>query len=314
MRKKVYISESIYARAVEMLREHFDVIEGHDINNIAEEAQGCSGILVRVAKITGEIMDAIPTLEVVAKHGVGVDNIDVAAATQRGILVVNAPHANSNAVAEHTLALILASCKKLVYLDKKTRDGNFAERNNHVLTELRGKTVGLVGLGRIARLLAEKLGVFGVRIIGSDPFVSDEVAAGCGIERVDIERVFAEADIISLHTPLNKDTEKMVNEKLIDKMKPSAIIVNASRGPIVDEMALFRALRAGRIAGAALDVFDPEPPVCDNPLFSLDNVIVSPHNAALTDVALEAMAMDSATGIADYLMGRKPAFPVNKIM
>ncbi len=312
MKQKVYVSEPIHPAAIAMLKEQFEVVQGSNINNIAEEAQGCSGILIRVAKITKEIMDAVPTLKVVAKHGIGVDNIDVAAATERGILVVNAPFSNINAVAEHTVTLMLAASKHLVMLDQTTRDGKFAKRNQYVLTELKGKTIGLVGLGKIAKLVAKKLSAWDVELIGSDPFVSTEQAAEAGIKLVSFEEVLERADFVSLHTPLTAETHKMMSTEQLAKMKPSAVLINASRGPVVDEAALVQALKDGSIAGAALDVFDPEPPSVDNPLFALDNVIVSPHNAALTDMALVAMAMDSATGIVDYLTGKTPACPVNR--
>lgn len=312
MKKKVYVSEPIHPSAIAMLEEQFEVVQGHDISNIAEEAQGCSGILIRVAKITKEIMDAVPTLKVIAKHGIGVDNIDVEAATERGILVVNAPLSNINAVAEHTVALMLAVSKHLVLLDKATRENGFAQRSQYVLTELKGKTVGLVGLGKIARLVAKKLSAWDVELIGSDPFVSAEEAAACGIKLMSFEEVLERADFVSLHTPLTEETRKMMGAKQFARMKNSAVLINASRGPVVDEAALVQALKDGSIAGAALDVFDPEPPCADDPLFALDNVIVSPHNAALTDMALVAMAMDSATGIVDYLNGKVPAYPVNR--
>lgn len=311
-KQRIYISEPIHPAASALLAERFEVIQGRDLSRLAEEAQGCAGILVRVAEITAEIMDAIPTLRVVAKHGVGVDNIDVAAATARGILVVNAPTANSNAVAEHTVTLILAACKRLTILDQAVRRGAFSMRNQYTLTELRGKTVGLVGLGRIARLVARKLSGFEVELIGSDPFVSKEAAAEAGVELVTTEDLFKRADVVSLHAPLTAKTHKMVDSRLLGLMKPSALLVNASRGPIVDEEALILALREGRLGGAALDVFDPEPPREDNPLFGMDNVVVSPHNAALTDQALVAMAMDSARGILDLLTGGVPAYPVNR--
>ncbi len=311
MRQKVYICEPIHPAATDMLKEHFEVIQGRNVNKLAEEAQGCAAILVRVAQVTAEIMDAVPTLRVIAKHGVGVDNIDVAAATERGILVVNAPLSNINAVAEHTVTLMLAASKRLVPLDIATRKGAFAKRNRYVLTELRGKTVGLVGLGKIARLVAKKLSAFDVKLIGSDPFVTKEAAAGFGVELLPMEKVLGQADIVSLHTPLTEETRKLINAERLALMKPTTILINASRGPVVDEQALFRALTDGKLAGAALDVFDPEPPVKENPLFALDNVVVSPHNAALTDVALLAMAMDSAGGIRDHLLGEAPAYPVN---
>ena len=250
-KQRVYISEPIHPAASALLAERFEVVQGRDRSRLAEEAQGCAGILVRVAEITAEIMDAVPTLRVVAKHGVGVDNIDVAAATSRGILVVNAPTANSNAVAEHTVTLILAACKRLTVLDQAVRQGAFSKRNQYTLTELRGKTVGLVGLGRIARLVARKLSGFDVELIGSDPFVSREAAAEAGVELVTAEDLFRRADVVSLHAPLTAETHKMVGPRLLGLMKPSALLVNASRGPIVDEEALIQALRDGRLGGAA---------------------------------------------------------------
>lgn len=312
MKKKVYVSEPIHPSAIAMLEEHFEVIPGRDINNIAEEAQGCSGILIRVAKITKEVIAAVPSLQVIAKHGIGVDNIDVEFATEQGVLVVNAPFSNINAVAEHTVALILAASKNLVFLDRATRESGFAKRSQYVLTELNGKTLGLVGLGKIAKLVAKKLSAWDMELIGCDPFVSAEQAAEAGVKLMSFEEVLEKADFVSLHTPLTPETQKMMSTEQFAKMKPSAVLINASRGPVVDEDALVKALKDGTIAGAALDVFDPEPPTADNPLFALDNVIVSPHNAALTDMALVAMAVDSAAGIVDYLTGKTPAYPVNK--
>lgn len=310
---KVYLSEKIHENAVALLGEHFEVVQGTSTaeDEIIRQAQGCSAILVRSASITAKIMNAIPTLRVVSKHGIGVDNIDVDAATKKEILVVNAPLSNINAVAEHTVTLLLSLSKHLVRMDRITRDGQFSRRNAFPTVELSGCTVGLLGLGKIARLVAKKLSGFGMNLIGSDPFVTQEDVAELGITVVTNEELYARSDFLCVHAPLIPSTRHMLGADEFRAMKPTAFVINAARGPVIDEPALIEALRAGEIAGAGLDVFEAEPPEPDNPLFTMDNVIVSPHNAALSDGALLAMAMDSATGIVEYLTKQPVSYPVN---
>lgn len=311
MKQKVYVSEPIHPDAISLLQRNFEVIQGRDLRNLAEEAQGCSGILIRSAKITAEIMDAVPSLKVIAKHGMGVDNIDMEHATQKGILVVNAPFSNLNAVAEHIVMLLLSLSKRVVRMDKLTRCGGFAERNTYKTIELKGSTVGIIGLGKISRMVVKKLSGFELHIIASDPFVRQEDVGDLPVTMVAAEEVYARSDFVIVHTSLFPSTYHLVGAEQFRLMKPSAFIINAARGPVIDEAAMIEALRAGEIAGAGLDVFDQEPPAPDNPLFSMENVILSPHNAALSDGALWAMAMDSASGIVDYLEGRMPKYPCN---
>lgn len=310
---KVYLTEKIHDKAVAFLKEHAEVVQGEqtDAEYIKEHAQGCDAILIRSAVISAEIMDAVPALKAVAKHGIGVDNIDIPAATERNILVLNAPFSNLNAVAEHALMLIISVAKNTVSMDRETRKGNFKARSSKTNLELKGKTLGLLGFGKIARMLAEKAAGLGMNIIAADPYGDPEIAKQLNVKLVSNEELQKESDFISVHVPLIPSTAKMVNKEFLSNMKPTAYLINSSRGPVVDEEALIWALRNKKIAGAGLDVFDPEPPKADNPLFEMDEVIVSPHNAALTDEALLAMAMDSSTGIVDYLEGRKPEFPVN---
>ncbi|MBR3545822.1 MAG: hydroxyacid dehydrogenase [Oscillospiraceae bacterium] len=308
---KIYISETIDRRAVAMLEESFEVVQGTDIRDMARQAQGCSAMLVRVAKVTAEVMDAVPTLRVIAKHGMGVDNIDVEHATKKGILVVNAPLSNLNAVAEHIVMLTLALSKQTVLLDKVTRGGGFSRRTAYTNRELRGATFGIIGFGKISRLVAEKLSGFGMEIIASDPFVTQEDVEGMGVAMVPAAEVYGRSDYVLVHTSLTKATYHLIGAAEFAAMKKKPYFINAARGSVVDETALIEALRSGQIAGAGLDVFEQEPPADDNPLFTMDNVVLSPHNAALTGEALLAMAMDSAAGIADYLSGRRPAYPVN---
>ena len=312
--EKIFLTEHIHDDAVAYLKEHFEVVQGTstEASEIIRQAQGCAGILIRSAKITAEIMDAIPTLKVIAKHGMGVDNIDVAHATEKGILVVNAPYSNMNAVAEHIVTLLLALSKRIVRMDWLTREGQFAQRNTYKTTELKNATVGIIGMGKISRLAVKKLSGFEMRIIASDPFVKQEDVGELPVTMVSSEEVYRTADFVIVHTSLFPSTFHLVGAEQFQMMKPTAYIINAARGPIIDEAAMIEALKTGGIAGAGLDVFEQEPPAPDNPLFKMDNVIVSPHNAALSDGALRAMAMDSAQGITEYPTGKPVTYPVNK--
>ena len=312
--EKVFLTERIHDDAVAYLQENFEVIQGTSTaaGDIIRQAQGCAAILIRSAKITAEIMDAIPTLKVVAKHGMGVDNIDVEHATKRGILVVNAPFSNLNAVAEHIVMLLLSLSKRTVRMDRLTREGQFAQRNTYKTVELKNATVGIIGLGKISRLVVKKLSGFETRIIASDPFVQQKDVEGLGVTMVPAEEVYGTSDFVIVHTSLFPSTFHLVGAEQFKMMKPTAFIINAARGPVIDEAAMIEALASGGIAGAGLDVFEQEPPAPDNPLFAMENVILSPHNAALSDGALRAMAMDSAMGITEYLTGRPVTYPVNK--
>lgn len=312
--EKVFLTEHIHDDAVAYLKERFRVVQGTSTETaeIIRQAQGCAGILIRSAKITAEIMDAIPTLKIIAKHGMGVDNIDVAHATEKGIQVVNAPYSNMNAVAEHIVTLLLALSKRIVRMDKLTRQGQFAQRNTYKTTELKDATVGIIGLGKISRLVVKKLSGFEMHIIASDPFVKQKDVGDLPVTMVSADEVYRTADFVIVHTSLFPSTFHLVGAQQFRMMKPTAYLINAARGPIIDEAALVKALDAGEIAGAGLDVFEQEPPAQDNPLFAMDNVIVSPHNAALSDGALRAMAMDSALGITEYLTGKPVTYPVNR--
>lgn len=312
--EKVFLTEHIHDDAVAYLKERFQVVQGTSTETaeIIRQAQGCAGILIRSAKITAEIMDAIPNLKIIAKHGMGVDNIDVAHATEKGIQVVNAPYSNMNAVAEHIVTLLLALSKRIVRMDKLTRQGQFAQRNTYKTTELKDATVGIIGLGKISRLAVKKLSGFEMHIIASDPFVKQKDVGDLPVTMVSADEVYRTADFVIVHTSLFPSTFHLVGAQQFRMMKPTAYLINAARGPIIDEAALVKALDAGEIAGAGLDVFEQEPPAQDNPLFAMDNVIVSPHNAALSDGALRAMAMDSALGIAEYLTGKPVTYPVNR--
>jgi len=236
--------------------------------------------------------------------------VDVAAATEKGILVLNTPQANSISVAEHTVALIVAISKQLLWYDSELRDGNFKVRRSGKTTDIEGKTLGLIGCGRIGRFAAEKLvAAFNMNVIGYDPYIKE--LPGITLYE-DIEEVFKRADYISLHIPLTPETKNLVGEKLLSLMKPTAYLINTARGGIIDEAALADKLGKEEIAGAALDVLEDEPPKADNPLFPLKNVILTPHSAALTKECSARVAFEATRGIADYLKGNTPEFVFNK--
>jgi len=309
--KRILITEPIAQPAVDCLRGRFEVVDGTGPSNVAADLAGCDGIIVRSAHVTAKDMDANPQLKVIGKHGMGLDSIDVEAATRRGIAVVNAPYSNLNAVAEHIVMLLMALSKRTVQMDRLTRTGGFLLRDRYRTGELRGSTAGFIGMGKISRRVVEILSGFGMDILACDPFISAASLAGLPVRLTSDGEVYRRSDFVIVHTSLTKDTFHLVGAEQFRAMKNSACFINAARGSVVDEAALISALQTGEIAGAGLDVFEQEPPADDNPLFQMDNVILSPHNAALSERALLAMAMDSAMGVSDYLEGKIPQYLCN---
>lgn len=267
-------------------------------------------LLSTAYKMTREVIQSAEKLKVISRTGVGVDNVDVPAATEKGILVLNTPQANSISVAEHTVALIAAISKQLIMYDDALRKGDFKIRRLNKSVDLDGKTLGLIGCGRIGRFVAEKCSAaFNMRAIGYDPYIKE--LDGIMLFQ-NAEEVFKRADYISLHIPLTEETRNFVGEKLLSLMKPTSYIINTARGGIIDEYALADKLKNGEIAGAALDVFESEPPSADNPLLDLKNAILTPHSAALTKECSSRVAYEAARGISDYLRGKTPEFIFNK--
>ena len=252
--EKVFLTEHIHPDAVAYLRENFEVVQGTSTESgeIIRQAQGCSAILIRSAKITAEIMDAIPTLKVVAKHGMGVDNIAVDHATEKGILVVNAPYSNLNAVAEHIVMLLLALSKRTVQMDQLTRAGQFKERNTYKTIELKGATVGIIGMGKISRLVVKKLSGFEMNILATDPYVKQADVEGLGITMATPEELYAKSDFVIVHTSLFPSTFHLVGAEQFKAMKNTAFIINAARGAVIDEAAMIEALKSGEIAGLSV--------------------------------------------------------------
>lgn len=267
-------------------------------------------LLSTAYEVKQEVMEKAEALKVISRTGVGVDNVDVPFATKKRVLVLHTPDANSLSVAEHTVTLIASLAKQNVIYDRELRAGNFQIRRSNKSADLVGKTLGLVGCGRIGRLAAEKCrAAFDMHIIGFDPYLK-EVADITLFDN--LEDVFRNADYVSLHLPLTNETKNMVGKHLLSLMKPTAFIVNTARGGVIDEGALVEALKANQIAGAALYVFEHEPPEADNPLLSLKNVILTPHSAALTSECSARVAREALLGIRDYLMGSLPKYVFNK--
>jgi len=331
--KQVLLPQRIHRAGEALLRAETDVVipPATDEATLLAHIPGKHGLVVRTARITAKVIKAGDSLQVIGRHGVGYDNVDVAAATRRGIPVVITPEAITESVAEHTVGCLLALAKRLGEADRELRRGNFGARLTHTGSELYGKTLGLIGLGRIGGRVAEICrAAFAMRLLAYDPYVAPQRAAELGVELVgDLDTLLAAADFVSLHAPLTADeapsrltsrnggrdgaseTRGLIGARQLATMKRTAYLVNTARGGLVDETALIEALRAGSIAGAALDVFAQEPPPADSPLWALDNVIVTPHMASHTQEGLRRMAVDVAQEVLRVLRGERPRWAVN---
>jgi D-3-phosphoglycerate dehydrogenase len=280
---------------------------------LIQEVQDAAGFLVRTAEIPASVIQAGRSLRVIARHGVGYDNIDVAAATRRKIPVCITPRANALSVAEHVLALMLALAKRLVEYDGATRQKEWEVRNSYGAVDLDGKVLGILGMGRIGTLVCKKaIGALNMQVLAYDPLVPAAAMEQAGAAVVqDIPSLLRAADVVTVHVPSTPQTKGLIGDKELALMKPTAFLINTARGPLVDEAALVRALQAKRIAGAGVDVFDPEPPKPDNPLFALPNVVLTPHSAGLTVECVIRMATHAAQAIMDVLEGRRPEGVIN---
>jgi D-3-phosphoglycerate dehydrogenase len=268
--------------------------------------------LVRLFRVDRAVLDGATRLRVIGRHGVGLDSVDMIAATARGIAVVYTPEANSNAVAEHTIALILALARQIPSAAAAVAEGRFADRDRFRGIELAGRTLGIVGMGRIGKRVGEiAASGLAMRVIGHDPLLPAEGWPTWIDRQPTALELFATSDVVSLHVPLTDKTRHLVNASVLASARPGCRIINTSRGAVIDERALADALFAGTIAGAALDVFEVEPLPAGHPLFSAPNVVLTPHIASLTAEALDRMALHAAEGIVDVLNGRKPKYLAN---
>jgi D-3-phosphoglycerate dehydrogenase len=318
-RPRVLVTETIHPVGVERLAREADVIHLPDRpgETIDQHLPDVDGVVVRTARLTAERIGRARRLRVIGKHGVGVDNVDVAAATARGIAIVSTPGANAEAVAEHALTLMLVLARRIPVTERMLRAGQFdAARAQLLAVDLHGKTLGLIGLGNIgARLAAMCRAALAMRVLAFDPYVRPERGTELGVELVsDLAPLLRESDVISLHVPLTLETRGIVGTAELGQVKPTAILINCARGGLVDEEALAAALTAGRLAGAGLDVFAEEPPRPDHALFRLDaNVVLTPHVAGGSVEALRRMAETVAEDVLRVLRGESPLFPYRVI-
>ena len=310
---KVLVTEKLAESAVELLKGEFevDVILDLDSGELLERIGDYDGLIVRSAtKVTAEVIGRAEHLKAIGRAGIGVDNIDVEAATKRGILVANAPASNTVAAAEHTLALMLAAARRIPAADSSLRNGEW-NRSAFKGVEVSEKTLGLVGLGHVGAIVARGAVGMGMRVLAYDPYVSEDRMRSMNVERVEsLDEIFETSDFVSLHVPRTPQTAGMVDTDALEKMKPTAYLVNVARGGIVDETALYNALKEGAIAGAALDVFQKEP-TTDSPLFALPNVVVTPHLGASTAEAQDRAGVTAAEQLASALRGAVPMHAIN---
>jgi D-3-phosphoglycerate dehydrogenase len=315
MAYKVLLPQDVAQPGKDYLREcGYEIKMGSGItaDAIATDVVGCDAILARTAPFPAKVFEAGQKLKVISRHGVGYDNIDVAKATELGIWVTFAPESNANTVAEHAIGCILTLARNFIQLDRETRAGNWGIRDKLLGADLSGKVLGIVGLGKIGRRVAKKAAQgLDMKVLGYDPYLTSEQVAEFAAPAKSFEEVFTASDFVTVHIPGGAATKGIVNKKLFALMKPTAFFINASRGDVVAEPDLIEVLRNGAIAGAAIDVYEKEPPPKDNPLMGMRNVLLTPHNASQTRECMIRMALHAAQGIDEVLSGKRPTWPVN---
>ncbi|MCG8444511.1 MAG: phosphoglycerate dehydrogenase [Hyphomicrobiales bacterium] len=306
MTAKVLISDKLSPTAVQIFKDRGLVVDFqpelcNDKQALAEVIGGYDRLAVRSAtKLTEKVLGRANGLKVIGRAGIGVDNIDIEAATAKGIIVMNTPFGNSITTAEHAISLLLALARQIPAADTSTQAGKW-EKSRFMGVEITGKTLGVIGCGNIGSIVAQRAIGLRMKVIAFDPFLSPERAAELGVEKVDLDTIFARADFLTLHTPLTDKTRNIISADALSRMKKGVRIINCARGGLIDEAALKEALETGHVAGAALDVFAEEP-ATDNPLFGVPNLICTPHLGAATTEAQENVALQVAEQMCDYLI------------
>ncbi|WP_444685285.1 C-terminal binding protein [Alkalicoccus luteus] len=290
-------------------------LELHQCKTEAEVIEACQhadALLNQYAPITRNVLEQLPNVKVVARYGIGVNTIDVEAATDRNVLVCNVTDYCLDEVADHTMAFVLEHARKLVTLRDSVRKGEWHFQKAAPIPRLRKQTLGLAGFGNIPRNVAEKAKPFGLRVLAYDPFVDEATAAEAGVKLVSFETLCRESDFLSVHLPQTNETEGMFNKEAFQQMKENALIINTSRGPVIDEQALIDALKQGEIGAASLDVLEQEPAAADHPFRTMDNVILTPHSAFYSEESVHELKQKTAQNAVDVLQGRFPAYIVNR--
>ena len=306
----IFIMDRVAQEAVDLLRAHYEVVD-FPMSRERDWRTEATAMIVRTFQMREADIATAQRLKIIAKHGSGVDNIDIPAATSKGITVTNTPGANADAVAEYVLTLALATARRVSLSDRRLRTGVPGQVQDGI--ELGGKTLGLIGLGDIGSRTASLFRkAFSAEVIAYDPYAPASSFEQCGARQVrDVSSVLTDADVISLHVPLIDSTRHLIGAAELAMMKPTAILINAARGGIVDELALHAALLDGRIAGAGSDVFESEPPPADHPLLGLDNFVGSPHVAGSSREALQRMGFGAARAVLAVLSGETPPHVLN---
>jgi D-3-phosphoglycerate dehydrogenase len=304
---KVLVSDKLSDAGLEILRGfpglEVDYKPGLKEDELREIIGTFDGLVIRSgSKVTAKVIEAAHRLKVVGRAGIGVDNVDIPAASKKGIIVMNTPTGNAVTTAEHAITLMLSLARKIPQATASMKAGKW-EKTKFEGREISGKTLGVLGLGNIGRIVANRAQGLHLNVIGFDPMLSSERARELGVELVSVQELFKRADIITCHTPLTPETKNLINADAIKTMKDGVLIVNAARGGIVDEAALTEAVKSGKVGGAALDVFVEEPPPADHPLLKLDNVVVTPHLGASTAEAQERVSLEICEQVAKYLTG-----------
>ncbi len=313
---RVYISDPLGAGGLEMLKQAGIEIDSRDVKKdpaaLQEAIRAADGMIVRSGiKVTAPLLEDPGKLRVIVRAGVGVDNIEVPAATRKGIVVMNTPSGNTVSTAELTITHLMALSRNLAAADASLRQGKW-ERSKLTGTQLAGKTLGVIGLGRIGREVARRAAGLDMSVVGFDPFLAPDRAAQLGIEAAaDLDTLLARCDYLTVHTPLTAETTNLIGARELAKMKKGSRVINCARGGIINEEALVEALRSGHLAGAALDVFVQEPPPADHPLLKLPNVVLTPHLGAATAEAQESVALEAAQLMIDFLTKGAIQFAVN---
>ena len=309
---KVLVADQINEKGIDELKDIAEVIVQTDITpeELVDSIADYDGIIVRSrTKVVREVIAAGCKLKIIARAGVGVDNVDVAAATEKGIMVVNAPESTSITVAEHTMGIILSLARKIAIADKSVKEGKW-EKSKFMGSELSGKTLGIIGMGRIGSQVATRCKAFNMEILVNDPYITEDVAARLGAKIVERDTLFKDSDVISIHVPLTPETRHSISAEQFKQMKNTAFIINCARGGIINEDDLYDSLVNGDIGGAGLDVFENEPPV-DSPLLGLDNLVATPHIGASTQEAQRDAAIIVAKEIKKVLTGGSPKNVLN---
>jgi D-3-phosphoglycerate dehydrogenase len=297
-------------------REEFDRIGAELILAQVQEEKDlilsckeADGLLNQYALLTRTVLENLPKCKVVARYGVGVDSVDLRAATDLGIVVANVPDYCMDEVANQTIAMLLTLIRKTAFFDQKVKSGQWDFHSGIPIYRTKGKTMGLIGCGKIGLEVAKRISAFGVRVIVFDPYLEKTPE---GVELRDLDTVLRESDFISIHCPLNDSTRHLIGDKAFKRMEKKPFLINTSRGPIIEEKALIQALKEGKISGAGLDVLEKEPPDPQNPLIKMDNVILSPHSSFYSEESISELKRRTAKNVSDVLMGRWPGSVVNR--